>query len=383
LEIRELVLKVKDIANESSRKEIPNTPVYVGLLRPYYAERFGVDLIEYFNDPELCLRTQLMAKIFKHENVPDDSVIKPVIGLDFATTLEASLFGVESIYRPGQEPCFGAPVIKEKSDLDKLELPDFYRSGIMPQVHRTYERMQELVDGELEVSFPGWARGPWSVACMLRGFTEIYIDLMEDPDFVHRLMQFLVKAKLHYEEERAKFLGLDMKEQPTWKYIYMDYREVGPSDLYNDEVDGALFSVDTYREFIFPYEKQIAEFYGGCRYYHSCGKMDTLLPQVGQLPGIKIVHVSAWTDVAKARAAVPEGTTLQVVMHVQDDVMDATESHIRERLMRVVEACRGVPFMICADTISSGPIEKVQEWLAIAREVLEEAKLPDIPAATF
>ena len=111
--------------------------------------------------------------------------------------------------------------------------------------------------------------------------------------------------------------------------------------------------------------------------------MDTLPPQVGQLPGIKIVHVSAWTDVAKARAAVPEGTTLQVVMHVQDDVMDATESHMRERLTRVVDACRGVPFIICADTINNGPIEKVQDWLAIAREVLEEAELPDVQAAVF
>ena len=383
MEMKELVHRVKDIAEQSSRKETPGTPVYVGLARPWFADRFGVDLVQYFTDAELCLRTQLMAKIFKHDHVPDDNVIKPVVGLDFATTLEASLFGVEPIYRPGQEPCFGAPVIKEKSDLDRLELPDFYRSGIMPQVHRMYARMQELVDGELEISFPGWARGPWSVACMLRGFTEIYIDLMEDPDFVHRLMQFLVKAKLHYERERAKFLGVDMKEQPTWKYIYMDYREVGPSDLYNDEVDGALFSVDTYREFIFPYEEQLAKSYGGCRYYHSCGKMDTLLPQVGQLPGLKIVHVSAWTDVVKARAAVPEGTTLQVVMHVQDDVMDATEPHMRERLMKVVDACRGVPFIICADTINNGPIEKVQEWLAIAREVLDQAELPDIRAARF
>jgi len=92
VEIRELVQKVKDIANESSRKGLPKTPVYVGLARPWFAEHFGVDLIEYFSDPELCLRTQLMAKIFKHEHVPDDSVIKPVVGLDFATTLEAYLY---------------------------------------------------------------------------------------------------------------------------------------------------------------------------------------------------------------------------------------------------------------------------------------------------
>jgi len=50
VEIRELVQKVKDIANESSRKGLPKTPVYVGLARPWFAEHFGVDLIEYFSD---------------------------------------------------------------------------------------------------------------------------------------------------------------------------------------------------------------------------------------------------------------------------------------------------------------------------------------------
>ncbi len=53
-------------------------------------------------------------------------------------------------------------------------------------------------------------------------------------------------------------MDLNCPDRPTWKYVYADYREVDVSDLYNDEVDGALFSPATYEEFIFPYEERIA-----------------------------------------------------------------------------------------------------------------------------
>jgi uroporphyrinogen-III decarboxylase len=383
MEVRALIDKVKRLA-EQPKSQALATPIYVGIARPWFARFFGYDLTDYFFDPELCVKAQLLAKTFKHEEIDDDSRITAPIGVDYATALEASLFGVETVYRPGQEPSFGPPILRDKSDLDRLELPDFYRSGLMPQVHRMYEAMMEIVDGQIDVTFPGWHRGPWSVACMLRGFTEIYIDLLDDPGFVHRLMQFLVDAKIHYEKERAKFLGVEPTNvDDRWKLVYVDYRTVCPSDLYNDEVDGTLFSADIYKEFIFPYEKQIADFYGGIRYYHSCGNLDNLMPQIGRLPGLRIMHISAWTNIDKALQHLPAGTTLQVVVHVQDDVMDAKQEHIRARINEIVDLCRGVPFMVCADTINSGSIDRVKDWIRITRETLTQAALPNVPVELF
>jgi uroporphyrinogen-III decarboxylase len=383
MEIKALIEKVRYLAGQP-KNEVLAAPLYVGIARPWFARYLGYDLTDYFHDPQLCVKAQLLAKIFKHEEISDDSTITATIGVDYATALEASLFGVETVYRPGQEPSFGTPVLKSKSDLDRLELPDFYRSGLMPQVHQMYEEMREIVDGQLEVTFPSWPRGPWSVACMLRGFTEIYIDLLDDPGFIHRLMQFLVDAKIHYEKERAKFLGIEPKNvDERWKLVYADYRDVCPSDLYNDEVDGALFSADVYSEFIFPYEKQIADFYGGIRYYHSCGNLDNLIPQIAKLPGLKIMHIGAWTDLDKAIQHLPTGTTVQVVVHVQDDVMDTEPEHIRARINEIVHSCRDVPFMVCADTISSGSIDKVKDWIRITRETLTQADLPNMPVEMF
>ena len=80
------------------------------------------------------------------------------------------------------------------------------------------------------------------------------------------------------------------------------YRPSSSSAQYNDEVDGALFSAQTYRDFVLPYERQLAEFYGGVSYYHSCGTMTKLFPDLLTLPNFYRLHVSQSSDLASAVA---------------------------------------------------------------------------------
>lgn len=387
--IKYLVNKVKDITQDQKYKELKNNspfvPIYIGLGKLWFARKFNVNLEKCFVSPELLLELQLKSKIFQYEEVPDDSIIDTNIDLDFGVALEPSLFGINPIFRKNEEPSFGLPVIKKKTDLDKLQMPDFFNSGIMPQAHMMFSKMQDLVGDELQISFPGWARGPWGLACMLRGFTNLYIDLIDDPQFVHNLMQFLVDSKLHFEKERAAFLGIEAKNiHQTWRYIYNDYRKVAPSDLYNDEVDGALFSNKTYRKFIYPYEKQIANFHGGIRYYHSCGKLDSLISEIGEFPNLEILHVSPWTDLSTVCNILSKKITLQVVMHVEEDTMKADSNQMHNKLRKVIEKCKGRPFMLCVDGIYTGSIGKVKQWIHIARNELDKANLSEmIEAKTF
>lgn len=379
--LRELIDEVLSIT-ESRKSEIlqsnlKRTRVCTGIARPWLAKHFGFSLLDYYRVPIVCLRGQLLTKILRAKELDDDNLIRPVVGVDLGVALEPSLFGVEPVFQEGADPTFGDPVIRERADLDKLELPDFFQSGYMPHIHRMYEEIQGLVDGDLQVTFPGFARGPWSVACMLRGFTQLYMDLIDAPEFVHRLMQFITDSKIKYEKDRAKFLGVDLNcpDRPTWKYVYADYREVDVSDLYNDEVDGALFSPATYEEFIFPYEEQIAREFGGIRYYHSCGNLTSFAPIICKLPRLRILHLSAWTDLDRVLDLLPPGVVVQQVFHINHDVIEADFQMKKDKVQIVVEQCRqkDVPVWLCVDTYNNGPLESLKEWIAAAREVLREA----------
>ena len=223
MELNKLIDKLQaaaEVSKENTVQAASRPKIIVALGRSVLGKVLGFTHREWFQDPEVCARSQMQWKLFWHEIIRDDTPITFDLGFDFGVALEPSLFGVTPVFRDADDPWYGDPVIREIHDLDRLELPDFFRSGLMPNIHRHYEGMQDLVKGALPVRFPGWARGPWSVACMLRGFTPLYEDLIENPEFVHRLMRFIVDARIHFEKQRCRFLGIAVdNEDYLWPYV--------------------------------------------------------------------------------------------------------------------------------------------------------------------
>ncbi len=339
----------------------------LGIGRTLFAKAFGFKTTDYYEKPEVCLESQLRWKLYNFHILRDDTPFDTRVGIDYATALEPSLFGIATIEGEGKEPSYGKPVIIEPEDLDTLALPDFYNGGIMPRVHGMYKALCELVDNRLSVFFPGWARGPCSIATMLRGFNELFFDSVDDPDFVHRLMDYIVKSRIHFEEARCEFLGI-APDDISYRWKYVVYRENYSGDMFEDEVDGNLFSADFNREFIIPYTKRLADYYGGIPYYHSCGNLTNFLEDIVTLPVTKMQHVSGWTSFDKAVKIVPKDVALQYSLNPLTDVFAATREHMERRFRELAEAVGGHQVDICADAIYEG------SWPELAKiEILREA----------
>jgi uroporphyrinogen-III decarboxylase len=244
----------------------------------------------------------------------------------------------------------------------------------MPEVHRFYHEISNFVEGRLKVSFPGFARAPWSVACMTRGFEPIYMDLRQNQALVHKLMDFMMQSRIHFEKERSRFLGQDYTERNHYKYIYADYRAPAPSDLYDDELDGSILTPKTYKEFIYPYEKKLAIFYGEARYYHSCRNMTDFIPIIMKLPGLEMIHISAYSDLKEAvKLLDPKRIIIQKVMHPADDVLNCKEDEMYRKIMDILETTRGFKLYLCVDSIGRGPVENVKSWLDQAKRAIAES----------
>lgn len=359
--------------NERLRSGQAPVTFHVGLGRSVWGRILGFNLVDYFNNPQVALESQIKWKLFWHDEIPDDTLIEPIIGIDYGVALEPSLFGMEAVFMAESDPWYGDPVLANRSDLSRLKIPDFYHSGLMPRIHRDYEEMQRLTGGQVEIRFPGWARGPWSVACMLRGFTNLYLDLIDDPVFVHDLMAFITESRKEWEKKRCRFLGIDIKDT-AYEWQYVVYRRVANSELFNDEVDGNLFSLDTYERFIYPYEKELNDFYGGTRYYHSCGKMTPFLARIKELKP-QLMHISSATDIAAAHNIFSLETKFQCCVHPTNDVLIATSEGIAAKIKTIIQAAPGRKLEIWADALYEGDYDtlaRVRLWLETARQVYQE-----------
>ncbi len=380
-EIDPLIEKVKEIAlserNLRLKKELPRVAVMVGIGRSFLSRINGYDMVEFYRDPSVRVWGYLKNKLYLFENFPDDTVVDPSIGYDYgaAGTLESEMLGIPSVFVKEKDPFVAVqPNIIEYGDLKKLQIPDFFSTGPMPLIHEQYDEVCKIVDRRLDVSFPGWVRGPWSLACFLRGFTQLYMDIIDEPGFVADLLDFTVEARMSWEKQRSEFLDLSYKEpENMFTNCYDDYRRVHVSDQYSDEVDGALVSPAVYEELLYPSEQKLANFYGGVRYYHSCGNLTPLLPKLTTLTGLNILHISSWTDLAKARDLTGDEVTLQIALHPEDDVINATEEQIRAKTREILETVGSRKTWICADAVYGGDIDGVKKWLQITRDEVEKS----------
>jgi len=229
-----------------------------------WAEIVGLDVSRFWSNPEESLAGQLRMNLHKHRVFQDNThftgEVTPWPGIVF----ELSLFGIPVVWHEDRGPWITSePVLKEYEDLDKLEMPDFFRSGLMPRVHEFYGRFNDLVRDRLPVIFPDWVFSPVGVAMHLRGVQNLLMDTIINPEWVQRLLRLIMDDHKEWSHARAKFLGVPITK----------------AKLYNDEVDGNILSPATYRDAILPYEQELSEFHGGIVYFHNCGNLPTCFPK--------------------------------------------------------------------------------------------------------
>ena len=143
--------------------------------------------------------------------------------------------------------------------------------------------------------------------------------------------------------------------------------------LYNDEVDVPTLAPDMYREFVLPYELELAEFHAGVVYWHSCGNTTAMMQDIARLPRIELMHISPWADLDRAVSIFPRTTALDVDLHTIKDVYEASEEQMRERIRGIRRKCAGRRFSIRADGFQvmgdiRDNLKKIETWVRVARE---------------
>ena len=231
----------------------------------------GVSFQEYSENPDVMLEWQLRLHDFvRHNMIMDAEMGLPSegwdVGVDFQNYYEAAWFGCEVRYAPGEVPD-SVPMLTDerKNLLFDRGIPDPL-GGLMASNLEFAGHFQELKEKGFEykgkplrnIGLSGMGTdGPFTVACNIRGATQICFDIYEDPDYVHRLLDYIVDATIARIQALRRLRNEAMKTK-AWGFA-------------DDSI--SLLSLAVYREFVLPPHRRLVETFseGGPNSIHLCG----------------------------------------------------------------------------------------------------------------
>lgn len=160
--------------------------------------------------------------------------------------------------------------LADPAELLKMQIPDPLGGGRMHDRVNAIESFKHRVGADKLIE--GWIEGPIAQAADLRGLNTILVDLMDSPQFVRDLFEFVVEMELRFAKAQVD-AGADI---------------IGVGDAAASLVGPAL-----YDEFVWPYEKQLVDglhAMGTRVRLHICGNTKSILAGMGRL-GCEIVDL--------------------------------------------------------------------------------------------
>ncbi len=283
-EIIEIAVPIEEIearrerVEQTRRFETPDrVPVIPAIAHRLMVPQVGVSFRDYYADPEIMLRTQILCQKWLLENVRTDaySITGAWTGAwtDFQNTFEAGSLGCQIHFPDDDIPWVGEGWVKSDDDLRRLEAFDYVDNGINAR-QVAYRRAMIDVAEKYPVRFQGGpvfypganpsltntSDGPFGVTGDVMGQVEAFTAIYERPDFVHEVLRIVTGKMIQWLDFCAEEMNLSQPIDFAW----------------TDDLAVSL-SAATFREFALPYNQQMRFHFDGRASLHMCGKSDHLL----------------------------------------------------------------------------------------------------------
>lgn len=327
------------------------------------------------------------SEIWTFENLKDDHVIEPYINVPWA--VETTGYGVAPVQHTVDDVNMGArtwdhPLQNLDEDFNKLKHREF--SVDRQATYDAVERFESVFSGILPVRIRRsywWTLGMTIQAIDFIGLENLMLYMFDNPEGLHRLMAFLRDDNLAYAQwlEDENLLCLN-NENDYCGSGSMGYSYKLPQTDFEDKVrmkdqwvllesqETVGVGPDQFEEFIFPYQRDIAEKFGKV-YYGCCEPVNSRWHVLEKLPNLSRVSISPWADenfMAEAMgrdyvySRKPNPTLISTERFDEDE--------IRQDIRTTLEAagkCRLEIIMKDVHTLNNEP-ERISRWVEIARE---------------
>ena len=360
---------------------------------------------EFDGEEDLQLRTshawsrawesRLRQTLYQWKHFPGDMVLDPVlhVGLRCAPTSTYADYGIQAHEHKVASGLEGtatfAPVINGAEDVDRLQTPQVTvdREG----TEQDLLTLREVCDGIIPCETRGivhqWAAA-WDQMIHWYGIERLYMDMIDRPELVHRLLQRFWAA-VNTVLDRQEELGLLATGDGNWRVGsgglgYTD--ELPPKDCDPTHVrpidqwgcsTGQIFSEvspDMHWEFCLQYEKPYMERFG-LSYYGCCEPLHNKIGIQRRVKNLRKVSISPWSNLDVAAREI--GTDYVVSFKPNPAYLahdpwqpDQVRDYLRSSLERL-RGCRIEIILKDISTIHNDP-RRLAEWEKVARAVVSE-----------
>jgi uroporphyrinogen decarboxylase len=257
---------------------IARTPLALIIDSPWIPGYLGINHLDYYFDPDIWFEAN--RKII--EEFPD-VIVFPSWWVEYGMAIEPSALGIRLHFYGNHTPDQTASLFRIE-DVEKLQPVDPCKDGFMPIALQRYRtQKQRIFDAGYTIPAVT-ARGPLCTAAFVRGVNELMVDLAENPEMAHRLIQLSTDAVISWLKAQAEVIGDSVEG------IFV-----------LDDIVGFL-SRRMYQEFAHPYLKQICDAFpkDWVKVYHNDANVR---PFLADLPdtGFDVLNFTHNLDIAKVR----------------------------------------------------------------------------------
>ena len=327
---------------------------------------YGFDANDFYRDAKLAMDVEMRNKLFWLDNSLDDSTASYEIG---ACTMyyDITLFGCKINYTRDGVPNFERHALSVDPDMAQLRPFDFYNTGEMPMVHKRYAELkkisEELYNGEIKLNFPRFARGPLDIYMQLRDYTGFVDDHVENPEYVHALLDYIVDARIRYNRERAEFLG-EARPRAT--------------SIDDDWINVPFISPAIFNDFVLPAYRKIQDIEGPVMRFHTCGNIAPVIQlMLSAFEKLDNFDVTGWNNVRELDKIVGEDVKFNIMYNNTFVLVGAPEHHrVELEEARRIAGHRRISIIASAIVKLIGTIDdslrSMNRFISLARAVLSE-----------
>jgi hypothetical protein len=328
----------------------------------YLKGRYGLNMADYFADPELQSIYQLKERIDAFREFDDDQLgIGTTIGVDGGVVSHPSIIGCRIAFPADDLPWVDVRYhsLDTPEKIDDFQVPEIEDAGIMPQIIARYERMKKLVGDLTAVTiYPGDGvpERPLQMAAYARGYGDLIKDMHVDPPLAHKLMRKMRDVGEAIHDFYRDLLGSELAH-------------VEGVDLYDNFL--GHFSPSLLREFVLPHYWEWAQKYDW-RYWTISSQcvLDPYIDIMAEVPtkGIAYLTSSSNLRLFKGKFA-PKGVWIKVA-YESNPILCKTPQGIAEECKGIIELMSpGGGFIMGTACIDLGtPVENLRAIISASKK---------------
>lgn len=400
--LRDLAKRYSDICRQPRQDELralwrhhnslcstrPLILVMFGMWNPWCAELINEQLAcrdALFRDIETWLRLRLF-----HATLNDDAVFEPWIPVAATRVLpHGSVWGPE-VRRvssmPGGAAQF-APPIKSLQDIERLVTPSHVinEKDTAARVAQVGEALSDIVHIAVDRS-PAWTHFRGDIAtslAMLRGHEQIMYDMIERPEWLHRLLSFMRDGILaaHEAAECAgdwRLCAHDNQSMPYAKELpapSADAHPVKRKDLWGFMAaqEFTLVSPAMHEEFLLNYQIPILREFG-LSAYGCCEDLTNKISLLRRIPNLRRIAVTPRANLTRCAEQISDRYVISWRPNPAEMVCCGFDPHSVRRTirdgLRTAQGCHVDITLKDVETLQ-GDTSTLRRWVEAARQETE------------